>query len=35
MAVTNIQLMEWLAKGNGIAKNEGTFAIVWFPCVTD
>lgn len=23
MAVTNIQLMEWLAKGNGIAKNEG------------
>lgn len=23
MAVTNIQLMEWLAKGNGIAKNDG------------
>lgn len=22
--VTNIQLMEWLARGNGIAKNEGS-----------
>lgn len=21
--ITNIQLMEWLAKGNGIAKNAG------------
>ena len=21
--ITNIQLMEWLAKGNGIAKNDG------------
>ena len=28
MAVTNIQLMEWLAKGNGIAKNEGSSIVL-------
>ena len=36
MAVTNIQLMEWLAKGNGIAKNDGgSQCIPYSGCTTE
>ena len=34
MVVNNIELMKWLAKGNGIAKNDGSELPVWCHAIT-